>query len=90
VIVFRDLPWYYAEMLDWHVEGDIVKAFPKRRLSMVAHKTILRVFRRWGGKFVSHNGDHYFELVIGKGVSSTSTQTAVDIKRAYERIQKEA
>ena len=88
MIVFKDLPWHYAELLDWKIENGVVKAVPKRLLSDQAHKTILATFKRWGGKFVSHNGTAYFELVVDP-VSSVSTSVAVGIRQAYERLQKE-
>lgn len=88
MLVFKDLPWYYVEMLDWRVENGIVKAYPKKPLSDVAHKAVLSAFKRWGGKFVSHNGVAYFELILDKW-RSMSTQVAVDMKRAYEELQKE-
>lgn len=85
ILVFKDLPWYYAELLEWHVVDDVVKAFPKKPLSDKAHKEILRAFKLWGGKFVSPG---YFELVLN-GRNGQSTKTAVDLKRAYEQLQKE-
>jgi len=88
IIVYRDLPWYYAELLSWRVENGIIKAFPKKLLSDTAHKTVLAAFRRWGGKYVSWNGQRYFELVLDLP-TSTSTQTAADVKRAYEELKKE-
>lgn len=87
VTVYRDLPWYYAELLDWRVEDGIVKAFPKRLLSDAAHETILKAFRRWGGKYVRWNGRDWYEVALDKP-SGSSTRTAVDVKRAYEELQK--
>ena len=89
MIVFRDLPWNYAEMLEWTQENGYVKAFPKRPLSDRAHKIILVAFRKWGGKFVRHDGVAYFEVAVDKP-TSTSTKVAVDVKRAYEELTKEA
>jgi len=89
LIVFRDLPWYYAEMLKWTQENGIIKAFPKRKLSDKAHKNVLAAIRKWGGKYVSHNGQRYYEIVLGRDPVSASTQTSVNVKRAYEELQKE-
>jgi hypothetical protein len=86
--IIRDLPWYYAELLDWRQENGILKAFPKHRLSDSAHRVVSRAFRRLGGKFVSYRGRHYFELVL-TGPRSVSTSTALKVKRAYEELQKE-
>lgn len=89
IVVYRDLPWYYAELLEWRVENGFVKAFPKKPLSDSAHREVSRAFRRWGGKFVSHNGSRYFEAPVNR-VSSESTKVAVDIARAYVELLKEA
>lgn len=64
MIVFRDLPWYYAEMLEFAEENGILKAFPKKPLSDKAHREIKKAFKRWGGKYVRWNGRDWFELVI--------------------------
>ena len=88
IIVYKDLPWYYAEMLDWHVENGVVKAFPKKPLSDTAHREISKWFKRQGGKFVRHNGVAYFERVFTPQ-NSASTVTAVQIRKAYEELQKE-
>lgn len=88
IIVYKDLPWYYAELLSWRVENGFVKVFPKKPLSDKAHREVSKVFKRWGGKFVSHNGSRYFEAPVA-GVSSKSTRVAVDIARAYAELQKE-
>lgn len=87
MIVFKDLPWYYAEMLDWKIENGVVKAFPKHPLGDTAFKMISEAFRKWGGKFVFHNGVAYFEFVLEP--RRVSIPIAVDIKRAYEKLQKE-
>ena len=89
ITVYRDLPWYYAEMLDWTLENGILKAYPKKPLSDAAHKQILRVFRRWGGKYVRWNGRDWYELVVEprKGVS---TEAAASVKKAYLELKKEA
>lgn len=55
---------YYANMLTWTVEDKIVKAVPKRQLSDRSHYIITRVFKHFGGNFVSKGGEHYFELVL--------------------------
>jgi len=88
IVMYRDIPWYYAKLLDWHIENGVVKAFPKKPLSQEAHKWILRAFYKWGGKFVSHNGVAYYELVL-EPRTSMSTPVAEKIRRAYEELQKE-
>jgi hypothetical protein len=42
----------------------LLKAIPKKPLSDLAHKSILKVFRRLGGKFVSYDGQNWFELIL--------------------------
>lgn len=86
-MIFRDLPWYYAELLKWRVENGILKVFPKLPVSDRAHKAILKAFRRWGGKYVSWNGRDWYELVLEPRMASTPV--AVNVKRAYEELQKE-
>lgn len=88
IVVYKDVPWFYAEMLNWRVENGFVKAYPKRKLSDAAHKWVLKVFRGWGGGYVRRNGVAYFEAAL-QAVSSVSTQTATYIKKAYEELQKE-
>ena len=84
MIVYRDLPWYYAELLDWRVENGVVKAYPKKPLSDTAHKEVLKAFRKWGGKYVRWNGKDWFEAVVEP--RQPSTPVAVEIKRAYEEL----
>jgi len=88
IVVFKDLPWYYAELLEWKEENGIVKAYPKAPLSDVAYHTILGAFKRWGGKYVSWNGQHYFELVL-EGARSVSTEAAEKVRRAFEELNGE-
>ena len=70
VMVYRDLPWNYAELLKWVTTTNngcsVVKAFPKKPLSDRAFNIIKSAFKKWGGKFVSYRGEYYFELVIRK------------------------
>jgi len=55
---------HYSEFLSWKQNGNIVKAYPRWPLSEMAFKTIKRAFKRLGGKFVSHQGQAWFELVL--------------------------
>lgn len=64
--VYSNLPWHYAELLEWRVENGVVKAFPKKPLSDAAHREVVKAFKRWGGGYVSHNGVAYFEAVLGE------------------------
>lgn len=73
MIVFKDLPWYYVEMLDWREDNGIVKAFPKKSLSDKAHREILKAFKEWGGKFVSWNGQSWYEIPLDKYFRSVLT-----------------
>jgi len=85
-VIYRDLPWYYAELLDWHVEAGVVKAYPKKPLSDMAHKHVLRAFRRWGGHYVRHNGECWFEAALEP--RQASTPVAEKIAKAWEELQK--
>ena len=76
----------YPGWLDWQQRGNAIIAKPKIRLSDSAHKAILKVFRKIGGRYVSHNGEYYFEYVCGS--ADPSMPVAVDIKRAYEELMK--
>lgn len=76
---------YYTSMLTWTVEDKIVKAVPKRRLSLQSHKFILWVFKHYGGAFVSREGEHYFELVLRPRQLSRIGKIAV----AYQQLMKE-
>lgn len=60
----RDVNPYYVDMLTWKQQDGIIKATPKKTLSDLAHKSIEKVFSRLGGKFVSHAGQTWFELVV--------------------------
>jgi hypothetical protein len=51
----------YPEWLMWEQRGDIITAKPKFQLPDNAHRFILKVFRKYGGKFVSPG---YYELVL--------------------------
>jgi len=55
---------YYVDMVTWKQEGNIIKAFPKHPISEVAFNAIKKVFKRFGGKYVSHYGKCWFELVV--------------------------
>ena len=65
------LPPQYRNMLVWHKSNGVIKATPKKTLSDTAHKTVLKAFKRVGGKYVSHNGEHYFEVCPRKEYSSS-------------------
>jgi len=86
-VIYRDLPWYYAELLDWREENGVIKAIPKKPLSDAAHKHVLRAFKKWGGGYVRHDGVAYFEAVLKP--RRASTPVAEKIKRAWEELQKE-
>ena len=60
----RDVNPYYADMLTWTEDHGIVKATPKKQLSELAYNRVKRVFKRLGGKPVSHAGQAWFELVL--------------------------
>jgi hypothetical protein len=51
----------YPSWLTWEQRGPIITAKPKFQLPDNAHRFILKVFRKYGGKFVSPG---YFELVL--------------------------
>jgi hypothetical protein len=55
---------YYVGMVTWKQEGDIIKAFPKYPISEAAFNAIKKVFKRFGGKYVSRYGKCWFELVV--------------------------
>lgn len=61
----------YRNMLVWHRQNGVIKATPKKMLSDAAHKTVLKAFKRVGGKYVSHNGQHYFEVCPRKECSAS-------------------
>ena len=63
------LPPQYRNMLVWHRANGVVKATPKKTLSDSAHKTVLKAFKRVGGKYVSNKGQHYFEVCPRKECS---------------------
>jgi len=73
----------YPGWLTWEQRDNVIIAKPKFPLPDNAHKAILKVFRRVGGRFVSHNSEHYFEYV-DKPTSSVSPMA-----KAYEQLQKE-
>jgi len=60
----RDVNPYYVDMLTWKQQDGIIKATPKQPLSELAFNTVKRIFKRLGGKFVSHAGQAWFELVL--------------------------
>jgi len=66
---------YYVGMVTWKQEGDIIKAFPKGTLSEMAFNAIKKVFKRFGGKYVSHYGKSYFELVLSREESGSHKNT---------------
>jgi hypothetical protein len=51
-------------MVTWKQEGNIIKAFPKHPISEAAFNAIKKVFKRFGGKYVSRYGKCWFELVV--------------------------
>ena len=58
------LAWYYIDQLTWRRDGNIIKAYPRWPLSQTAFNVIKKAFKKLGGKFVSHHGKAWFELVL--------------------------
>lgn len=80
---------YYADMLQWTIQDEVIKAVPKRRLSDIAHKVVSREFKRRGGDYVSNNGSHYFELVLKPRQLSPNGKIAVAFHELDGRIFEE-
>ena len=76
------IPEMYADMLRWTNSNGIIKAYPKRPLSITAHKLFEKAFKKAGGAYVSNNGDHYYELVTKPRVMSDTV-----VSRAYHELQ---
>jgi len=74
---------YYVGMVTWKQEGDIIKAYQKYPLSEMAFNAIKKVFKRFGGKYVSHYGKSWFELVVeengGRRDIHASNRTPADV-----------
>jgi len=66
---------YYVVMVSWKQEGDIIKAYPKFPISEAAFNAIKKVFKRFGGKYVSHYGKSWFELVLSREESGSHKNT---------------
>lgn len=79
---------YYADMLRWTQTREVIKATPKRKLSMRAHKIIRKAFKRRGGDYVSNNG-HYFELVLAPRQLSPQHKIAVAFHELDGQLFKE-
>jgi len=65
----RDVNPYYVDMLTWKQQGNkrrgiLITVVPKKPLSDLSFNAVKRVFKRLGGKFVSHAGQAWFELVV--------------------------
>jgi hypothetical protein len=77
----RDINPYYVGMLTWKQQGNkrlgiLITAVPKKPLSELAFNSVKRVFKRFGGKFVSWRGQSWFELVL-KETSPRATKTSL-------------
>ena len=77
-----DLPDCYRNMLKWTNSNGIIKAYPKRKLSMAAHNEVVKAFKKAGGAYVSNNGNHYYELVTKPRMMSDTA-----VSRAYRELQ---
>ena len=62
--LIRDVNPYYVDMLVWDQQHGIITATPKKPLSDLAHRLILKVFQQLDGNYVSHAGQAWFELVV--------------------------
>ena len=60
---------WYSKVLNWTMEGDIIKAKPNRTLSLQAHDIILKVFKSLGGHCAGKNGEYWFEVRVPRVVS---------------------
>lgn len=85
-----NIPECYKNMLRWTFQDGIIKAFPKRKLSLLSHKIIQKGFERAGGSFVSNNGTHYFELVLSPRKLSQNGKIAVAFRVLDGQIFEEA
>jgi hypothetical protein len=55
----------WIRSFDWRQNGNVITAKPRYPISDMCRHTMLKVFRRLGGKYVSNGkGGHYFELVL--------------------------
>ena len=77
------IPEVYGDMLVWTRQNGIIKAVPKKPLSISAHNLILKAFKRAGGAFVSNNGINYFELPV----EPCMRNVLPDVSRAYYELQ---
>ena len=68
--------------LEWIDENGFIKAYPKRKLSMQAHKNIKKFFNKLGGRHVFWDGEEYYE--VAKEPRAQSGRIALACKKLVD------